>query len=276
MGEKSPLLISDTDGGESHDQERDSIDIPVIEQQRQRRNPRTPIAVTAEIELHRVDSFDDSNASLLDTQSVVSSAAGLEDDDEVATESYLSQNIWRLCALRGGWLLFFFIGLLACTAVMNNFDEVLDRHVELAYFVPLVLGHGGNSGSQTCSTVIRAIALNEIRVKGDNCTPTRDLVQVVIKEVVTGLLLGLSLGLTIYLTAALIGKGRDMSFCVMCTLPLVSAWSNFIGVLLPVGVAKINQDPAVLAAPLTTTLTDATGLLIYFFTAEALLGDLHA
>ncbi len=66
-----------------------------------------------------------------------------------------------------GWLVFFFGGLLLSTMVVEQFEELLRKQVALSYFVPLLIGHGGNSGSQTVTTVIRALSLGEISQKGE-------------------------------------------------------------------------------------------------------------
>ena len=87
-----------------------------------------------------------------------------------------------LARSRTGWLVAFCIGLLLAALVVEQFEDVLEGHVELSFFVPLIMGHGGNTGSQSVTTVIRALALKQVA--------PRDVVKVVIKEAGAGCMMG--------------------------------------------------------------------------------------
>ena len=134
--------------------------------------------------------------------------------------------------------------------------------MELAHFVPLIIGQGGNAGSQAVSSVIRALAGKEIDVH------SRPSGWVVAKESAVGALCGLVLGVFVLAVGVAF---RIVSFnvgVVVCiSLPLVSLWANFLGAALPLLAARLRRNPAVTSAPLMTTIIDSSGLLIYFYVA---------
>ena len=192
-----------------------------------------------------------------------------KDSDANLVGSYATEGILEAVRTRIGWLSVFFIGLMLAAFVVESFEDVLKREVELSYFVPLLIGHGGNTGSQAVSSVIRALALKQVR--------PRDVIMVAIKESSTGMLMGIALGLLIYLLSAVwSGMSQSVGVVVAIALPLVSLWSNLLGALLPLLSAAFGTNPAVTAAPLMTTIVDSTGLVIYFVIARMVLGTIGA
>lgn len=180
-------------------------------------------------------------------------------DEQVS--NYNTEDVLAVIRGRLGWLIFFFFGLFIAAMVVGQFEELLRRQVELSYFVPLLIGHGGNSGSQACTTVIRALALKHV-------TPT-NVVSVMFKEAAAGMTMGCILGSAIFGASFIIsGLNPLVALTVAVTLPIISIWSNVLGVLLPMGAVHFGLNPATTAAPLMTTLVDATGLLIYFAIAQ--------
>jgi magnesium transporter len=147
--------------------------------------------------------------------------------------------------------------------VLQVFEDTMSRVVTLALFIPLLIGTGGNSGSQAATVVIRAMAVGEVRF--------RDLPLVVWREVRVGILLGLILGSVGFLPVWVF-FGSQIAFIVTTTLVTVCTWATFAGSMLPMLAHRAGVDPAVVSAPLITTLVDATGLVIYFLIAEAVLG----
>ena len=139
--------------------------------------------------------------------------------------------------------------------------------VALSFFVPLLIGTGGNAGSQTVSTVIRALALGEVRVK--------DVMRVVRKEILAGLMLGLLLGTIALFRARLWGVSWDLAACVAVTILVVCTWANAVGATVPLLAQKLKIDPTVISAPLITTLVDASGLFIYFSVAHMMIASLR-
>ncbi|MBS1724392.1 MAG: magnesium transporter [Armatimonadetes bacterium] len=177
-------------------------------------------------------------------------------------ESYVSLGVWQLFKRRFPWLLGLFVAESLTGQVMRHYGKGDELNLApLTFFIPLIIGAGGNSGSQVTTTITRALAIGEI-------TP-RDWFLVVRREVVVAILIGLSLGVAGYLRAALpppLGwsSGVSLSLVVASSLPAVVLWSASVGSLLPLTAKRMNLDPAVMSAPFISTFVDATGLVIYF------------
>jgi cation transporter-like permease len=173
-------------------------------------------------------------------------------------------SVWSMVAGRTGWLAFFLCGLLLCERVMHAYESLLHAELELAFFVPLIIGHGGNSGGQAVSTVIRAI--------GRRSTSGSEAARTVAREAVAGLVQSLLLALVV--GPALhyfLHTSRGVSAVVGMTLPLLGLFANSMGALLPYAVAWAGLDPAVIVGPLMTTLVDTLGLGLYLTCATILL-----
>jgi magnesium transporter len=181
---------------------------------------------------------------------------------------YFQTRLARVVRTRLTWLVLLFVAETATGTVLRYFEDELAKVVALSFFVPLLIGTGGNAGSQTVSTIIRALALGEVRL--------RDLFRVVGREVSAGILLGLLLGAIAFGRALLWGVHTDLAACVAVTILVVCTWANAVGALVPLGAQKLGIDPTVISAPLITTLVDASGLFIYFSVAHAMIAQLHA
>lgn len=181
-----------------------------------------------------------------------------------AAEPYMSLNIWQLYKRRIPWLTILFVAEFFTGAVLRHYGQGGDEKLstsEAMLFIPLLIGAGGNSGSQVTTTITRALALDEIR--------GRDSLRVLGKELIVALLVGGTLGLLGYFRAILpnpIGWNSDpsISLVVGLALPSIVLWSATVASLLPIGAKKLGIDPAVMSAPFITTLVDATGMIIYF------------
>uniref|UniRef100_A0A061S5Y0 Magnesium transporter n=2 Tax=Tetraselmis sp. GSL018 TaxID=582737 RepID=A0A061S5Y0_9CHLO len=185
------------------------------------------------------------------------------EDSETAYD-YRHEGVLQCVASRLGWLVFFFCGLMLAAVVVEAFEEVLKKEVELSYFVPLLIGHGGNTGSQAVATMIRALALGQVGMQ--------DLFMVVAKEGAAGVIMGTLLGLCI-LAFSFVWSGITpaVGLTVAVALPVVSLWANVLGAALPILSARLGYNPAVTSAPLMTTIVDSTGLIIYFYIAKWIL-----
>jgi len=139
--------------------------------------------------------------------------------------------------------------------------------VALSFFVPLLIGTGGNAGSQTVSTIIRALALGEVRL--------RDAFRVLFREASSGVALGILLGSIAFGRALLWGVGVDLAACVATTILVVCTWANTVGALFPLAAHRVGIDPTVISGPLITTLVDASGLFIYLTIAKVTIAQLH-
>jgi Mg/Co/Ni transporter MgtE len=151
-----------------------------------------------------------------------------------------------------------------------EFDDLISAHVQLSFFVPLIMGHGGNAGAQTTCAVIRALALNQVSWK--------NAVVVVGKEAAAGALMGGILGtavLALALLAAPTGHSvsPEVALTVAVAMPVISLWSNGLGAFLTLASAKLRMDPAMASAPLVTTIVDSTALIIYFVIAKVIISE---
>jgi magnesium transporter len=180
---------------------------------------------------------------------------------------YFQTSLTKVVRSRVTWLVLLFVAETATGTVLRYFESELAKVVALSFFIPLLIGTGGNAGSQTVSTIIRALALGEVRLG--------DVLRVVGKEVTTGLLLGLLLGSIAFGRALLWGVGYDLAGCVAVTVLVVCTWANTVGAFVPLAAQKLRIDPTVISAPLITTLVDASGLFIYFTVAHLMIRALH-
>ncbi len=211
----------------------------------------------------RVDDLLDTALSKLSTGTL---NQGGVSGNVVGSTPYFLVPLWKVVRSRLTWLVLLFVAETATGTVLRAFEDELAKVVALSFFVPLLIGTGGNAGAQTVSTVIRALALAEVRVG--------DVLRVMGREMTAGLLLGLLLGLIAYGRAMLWGVGPDLALCVALTIVVVVLWANTVGSLVPMFAQKVGIDPTVVSAPLITTLVDASGLFIYFSVAHLTVAQL--
>ncbi|MGM7699046.1 magnesium transporter [Microbacterium sp. A84] len=176
---------------------------------------------------------------------------------------YLSTPIRRIVRSRVVWLLVLAVGATLTVQVLSVFEATLEQLTVLALFVPLLIGTGGNTGNQAATTVTRALALGEIR--------PRDLLRVLTRELRVGVSLGVLLGLLGFAITALVYDWQ-IGLVIGCTLVAVCTVAATIGGIMPLVARMIRVDPAVFSNPFITTFVDATGLVIYFVIAKAVLG----
>jgi magnesium transporter len=187
-------------------------------------------------------------------------------------EPYMQIGLGEMIRKRAGWLCALFIGEMFTAVAMGHFETEISRAVVLALFVPLIISSGGNSGSQATSLIIRAMALQEVRL--------RDWWRVAMRELPAGLALGVILGLIGFLRVVLwqrIGwyDYGEHYLLVAATVSLalvgVVLFGSLAGSMLPFFLRRIGFDPASASAPFVATLVDVTGLVIYFSVALLLL-----
>ncbi len=178
----------------------------------------------------------------------------------ISSRPYWSLRISETVRSRGVWLLVLFVGQTLTSAVLQHYQAQLQAAISLSIFIPLLIGTGGNAGSQTVATVIRALALEEVR--------TRDAARVLVRELRTGSLLGLVLaGVAFIWVWLLLGISPELALVVSVTVFAITIWANLVGSMIPILADAVGIDPTVMSAPLISTLVDATGLLIYFSVA---------
>ena len=182
---------------------------------------------------------------------------------EPLPRAYLSTSILGIVRSRVVWLLVLAISAILTVQVLEIFEDRLDQVVVLALFIPLLTGTGGNTGNQAATTVTRALAVGEVRV--------RDLPRVVWRELRVGLTLGSVMGSLGFLVAGLV-YGWAIGAVMGLTLLSICIMAAIVGGLMPLVAKKIGADPAVFSNPFISTFCDATGLIIYFTIATAVLG----
>jgi magnesium transporter len=178
-------------------------------------------------------------------------------------EPYLGAGPLRLARKRIGWLLMLFAAEAYTGTVLRHFQDELQRVVALAFFIPLLIGTGGNTGSQTVTTVIRAMAVGEVEF--------RHLFSVWRKELSTALLLAAAIALAAVIRAWTLGVPEGVGLTVAMAAGTIVLWSATVAAILPLALRRLRVDPAVVSAPLITTLVDGTGLIIYFEIARFVL-----
>ena len=190
---------------------------------------------------------------------------------EALDAPYLEIGFWDMVRKRGGWLAILFVGEMLTATAMGYFEHELARAVVLALFVPLIISSGGNSGSQASTLVVRALALEELKL--------RDWWRVVRRELGAGLALGAilaTIGLTrIVLWHSMFGVYGDHYFLIALTVAFslvgVVMWGTLAGSMLPMLLRRSGFDPASASAPFVATLVDVSGLVIYFTVASLIL-----
>jgi magnesium transporter len=181
-------------------------------------------------------------------------------------DAYLSLSPLQLIRRRLPWLLVLFVAETLTGAVLRHYTAASGARLEsvglaaLMPFVPLIIGAGGNAGSQVTTTITRALALREV--------DTSEWLVVLAREFLAALVIGALLGAIGYLRARLWGGPAAVPMIVGLALPIVVLWAGSFGALLPMGARRLGLDPAVMSAPLVTTFVDATGLIIYFEVAR--------
>jgi magnesium transporter len=176
---------------------------------------------------------------------------------------YPRASVWLLARKRVGWLLLLFAAEAYTGTVLRAFEQELEAAVALTFFIPLLIGTGGNVGSQVVTTIIRAQALGEVRFA--------DMWRVLWKEWRVALLLSSAMVIATFLRAWMLGVDVDIRLTVAVAVSLIVMWAATVGAVLPLILRRLRVDPAVVSAPFITTLVDGTGLVLYFEIARYLL-----
>ncbi|MDV6014547.1 magnesium transporter [Haloechinothrix sp. LS1_15] len=179
-------------------------------------------------------------------------------------QPYRTASVITLARKRAGWLLLLGVAAVLTVNILGAFEEALEAVVALALFLPLLIDTGGNSGAQASTVVIRALSVDEVRF--------RDLPWLIRREIGVGALLGLILGVLAF-PLVTIFFGAEFGLVIGLSLFAIVIWATLAGAALPLLAQRLGLDPAVLSAPIITTLVDATGLLIYLGIAVTILTD---
>ncbi len=194
--------------------------------------------------------------------------AGMTPSDK----TYLRSSPFDLFRHRIPWLALLMVSATFTGLIITGFEDKLAGMVILTAFIPMLMDTGGNSGSQSSVTVIRALSLNELEFS--------DLPKVIWKEIRTALLCGAVLACVCFAKIMLIDRlllGNDqitaiVALTVCLTVCVTVLFAKIVGCTLPMCAKKLGFDPAVMASPFITTIVDALSLLVYFGVATTLLG----
>jgi magnesium transporter len=180
-------------------------------------------------------------------------------------ETYLESSVFALMRRRIPWLIILLLAATITTNVIAAYRHVLEAAVVLAFFIPIVTGTGGNSGTQSATLMIRGLATGELRFQ--------DLWRIVGKEVLVAILIGVCLGILTVVRAVLLPPEVTFNeaLAVGTAMVFVVIVATLVGALAPLLISRLGLDPTVMAGPLMATLIDVSGLTIYFETAKLLL-----
>ena len=184
---------------------------------------------------------------------------------------YLKTSVWNLWRVRMPWLLLLMLSATFTGIIISSFEDALSRVVVLTAYIPMLMGTGGNSGSQSSVTVIRGLSLGEVDVK--------DILRVMWKEIRVSVLCGVSLAVACFFKIVILdgavlhtaGVDKLVALVVALTLCATVICAKIIGCVLPIVAKMLKLDPAVMASPFITTIVDAVSLLVYFGVAKSLI-----
>ena len=185
---------------------------------------------------------------------------------------YLRSSPFELFKNRIPWLMLLMVSATFTGWIITAFEDALAAQVALTAFIPMLMGTGGNSGSQSSVTVIRALSLDEMDLG--------DIWRVIWKEIRTSVLCAIALAVVcfgkIWLVDRMLFGNQDITFMVDMVVCLALAATvviaKIVGGVLPILAKACKADPAVMASPFITTIVDAVSLLVYFLFAKSLLG----
>jgi len=194
------------------------------------------------------------------TEDIEKMAALVPSDDP-----YLKTSIFQHAKNRFIWMLILMLSATITGTIISGFEDGLMVLPVLMSFIPMLMNTGGIAGSQSSTLIIRGMAVGEIGMK--------DIFIIIWKEIRVGMLCGLGLGLVNFVRVYIV-NARDVQLCITITLSLFCTilMAKTAGSILPVFAKRLNIDPAIMSAPLLTTIVDAVSLIIYFSVAKIILG----
>jgi magnesium transporter len=194
---------------------------------------------------------------------------------DVLDDRYSRTGIGEMVKKRVGWLIILFLGQMMTVTALASFENALAAAAVLAFFIPMIISSGGNSGSQAATLIIRSLSIGDLDLE--------DWKKVLGRELLSGLLLGGIVGIlgsfVIAFWLSLRGEPVDLNLFLQAitvgsSLVGVIIFGNLAGAMLPFLMTKLKLDPAVTSAPFVATLVDVTGIIIYFTFATLLLRHL--
>lgn len=248
--EKSPVSVLTTDDQEEAAQTISRLDLhtlPVVDKERRLVGIITFDDVLDVVEEEATEDFE--------------RMAGVEPMDE----DYLDANIFTIARKRFIWLIVCIVAEALTSTVLKHYSPVLRHTVALTFFIPLLIGTGGNAGTQSATLMIRGMAVSEIE--------WFSIGRILLHELGTALIVGGVLGALGLAWSIFLGSGTGVAITVALGVVMVVILGNLSGVLLPMLARAAHFDPAVMAGPFITTVVDVCGLIIYFEIAQIALGS---
>ncbi|HAY80722.1 MAG TPA: magnesium transporter, partial [Planctomycetaceae bacterium] len=182
---------------------------------------------------------------------------------EPLDDDYLKTPLLTLSRKRGMWLMILFFAALLTAIALDQYEATLKRVTWLVLFIPLVISSGGNSGSQSATLIITALAMGHITLK--------DWSRVVIRELLMGLVLGGFLSIIGYACAVILADTAYQALVIPITLMLVVICGTLCGSILPLLFQRLGLDPALMSNPFVAGIIDIAGILIYMTVALAMI-----
>lgn len=190
--------------------------------------------------------------------------AGIIDLDQ-SDKEYLDKSVFQHVKARLPWLLMMMVALMVTGAIISGFEEVLSQVIVLVSYMPLLMGIGGNTGSQASTLIVRGLALNEVE--------TEDAIKVLWKEFRISFCVGAVLSIFNFAKIMILdGQSLLIALTVCGSLILIVTFAKCLGGMVPMLAKKLNADPALMANPVIASLTDMVSVLIYFMMATVVLG----
>ncbi|MDO4833796.1 MAG: magnesium transporter [Bacillota bacterium] len=178
---------------------------------------------------------------------------------------YLDIGVFRHVKSRLPWLLFMTVMLMITGTLISQFENVLSQVIALVAYLPLLMGTGGNTGTQAATLIIRGLSVDEVGLK--------DAGKVLWKELRVSVILGFILSLFNFLKIVFIdGEPVMLGLTVALSMVLIVVFAKLLGGMLPMLAKKVGVDPALMATPMISSLTDMVSSCIYLLTATLLLG----
>ncbi|WP_419824414.1 magnesium transporter [Anoxybacterium hadale] len=183
----------------------------------------------------------------------------------VSTEEYLDMSVWHHVRNRLPWLFVLMCSYVITGSIISNFQEGLSKVIVLVTYMPMLMGTGGNSGSQSATLVIRGLALGDVE--------TSDALGVLWKELRVSFLIGLVLSALNFARIFWMDGQSTMIAATVCgSMMLIVIAAKTIGSMLPIFAKKVGIDPALMASPMIASLTDMVSVVTYFALASFILG----
>ena len=179
-------------------------------------------------------------------------------------DGYFETSVWKHAKNRIVWLLFLMLSSIITGAIITNYENAFAAIPILVAFIPMIMDTGGNCGSQSSTLIIRGLATDEIKLK--------DIFRVIWKEIRVAFIVGVALAIVNAIRVII--QYRDIKLAVVLgiTLIVTTIISKVLGCVLPMLAKRLKLDPAIMAAPLITTLVDVCSILVYFQVATSIMG----